>query len=113
MVIKQTLRNVVGVGLSLVALSALMLLTRPSESNLGLSFAPLIFLWLLVYYSGGIVVDVVFKNARKRIARALRAVVASSVTLLAMFNALGNVSALDTVVLILLAALGSFYVTRI
>ncbi len=112
MVINKKMRNIVGAALSIGGLTAFLLLTKPSESNLGLSFAPLLFLWASIYFIGGVLADFVLKQVRRSVVQVLRVVVASSVTLLVMFSALGGVSVLDTIVLVMLAGLGSFYFSR-
>lgn len=105
--------SVVGLIVSGVALTSFLLLTRPSETNLGLSFAPVLFLWGFVYFLVGVCAEIVARNRRVGIVRASRVIVATSVSLFVMFHALGDVSLLDTVVLFALAGLGSFYFSRL
>jgi hypothetical protein len=112
MVSRRFMKNGAGLAISLTILAVILLMSRPSETNLGLSFAPLLLLWAIIYFSGGIVVDTLLKNARRSVAQVVRVIVASSVTLLVMFNALASVSPLDIFILVSLAALGSFYFSR-
>lgn len=100
----------------LVACSTALLLvlffTQPSETNVALSFAPLLFFWGVIYFLCGLVAKLVFRQARAGIVQVVRIALASSITLMIMFGALGEVSVLDMVVLFALATLGSFYFSR-
>lgn len=102
---------------SIAAVSAVLLIvflvsTRPSEDNFGLSFVPLLFLWVLLYSVSGLLMRVLFKNMRSSLSQMIRIAGASSAVLVVMFNALGQLSLIDVVVLLLLVSLGSFYFSR-
>lgn len=89
-----------------------MVLTRPSEDNLALSFVPLVFLWVLLYFLSGYILISLFKNVRHVIVQMVRIGFSSSITMLVMFSALGQLSVIDIVVLMALVVLGSFYFSR-
>lgn len=105
-------RNIAGAAVSFVGLFGFLLFTQPSEDNFGISFAPLILLWALLYFVSGLVLVAAFRHTRHIMVQVLRVAIASSVTLLVMFQALGDVSILDGFVLLALGALGSFYFSR-
>lgn len=98
--------------ISLGGLLVVLVSTRPSEDNFGLSFVPLLFLWVLLYSGSGLLMRVVFRTMRSSLSQMIRIAGASSVVLTVMFNALGQLSTLDVVVLLLLVTLGSFYFSR-
>ena len=99
-------------GLSLVVLLGFLFLTKPSEDNFALSFAPIVMLWVLLYFSVGLFFSYLFKGTRPSIVRMARITLATSVSMLVMFSALGQLTFIDVGVLFLLASLGSFYFSR-
>lgn len=105
-------KNTAGAVLSFVALLGFLAVTSPSEDNFAISFVPLVLLWVTLYFLGGAVALYVFKSPRRAVLQMVRITVASAVTMLVMFGALGQLSLMDTFVLIALATLGSFYFSR-
>lgn len=97
---------------SAASLLVFLVTTRPSENNFRLSFIPLLFLWVLLYASSGLVIKLFFRQMRRSLSQMIRIASASSIVLLIMFRALGQLSAIDVIVLMALVVLGSFYFSR-
>lgn len=104
--------SLVGLAVSTVGLFGFLLFTKPSDTNLTISFVPLLFFWGMLYFLSGTVFILILRHTRPVMVRVLRIAFASSATLYVMFRALGQVSLLDTFVLLALAIVGSFYFSR-
>lgn len=97
---------------SLAGLIVFLISTQPSEHNFRLSFVPLLFLWIFLYSIVGIFVRLLFRSMRRSLSQVIRIAAASSIVLLIMFRALGQLSAIDIFVMLALVVLGSFYFSR-
>lgn len=112
MKIPRTVSQVSMMAVSGFALVVFLVSTRPSENNFRLSFIPLLLFWILLYASLGLLIRALFRHTRNSLSQMIRIAGASSIVLLIMFRALGQLSIIDVVVLLALVVLGSFYFSR-
>ena len=112
MEMSQRVRLIVGTVVSFVTLFGFLFNTRPSEDNFLLSFIPLVLLWVLVYFTIGLIFNLFFKNVRAVVVRMIRISTASTAAVMVMFGALGQLSFIDGVGLLALVLLGAFYFSR-
>ena len=96
---------------SFVLLLSFFLFTSPSENSFILSFMPLILVWI-VAFSFIMLLKPLFGRLPKSYIKTIAVTIASVVTMLVMFSALGQLAFFDIALLLILAVVGVFYFRR-
>lgn len=110
----MTIRKLFSFGLfplSLTGLLVFLMSTRPTNNNFLLVLVPIGLLWLTVF-SMVMFVSTVRKDIHRLRLRILAATLATCLTLLTMFSALGQLSVFDVLLLASLGVLSIFYFHR-
>ena len=106
----KLLRSMVLASIVAVLVTYLMF-TNPQETNVGLTFLPLIFLWLSAFIAATFI-NLLLKSISPGMLYTFSATLATTITFLVMFSALGSVGKFDVLLLIALASTMVFYVRR-
>jgi len=101
--------------LALTSLSSLLVFltfTQPSSDNFSFSLIPLVLLWLTIFSSVGLLMKYLINRSVLKKYRVASTTIATTTVFVVMFSALGQLQVFDTLLLVVLMALGVFYFSR-
>lgn len=109
---KKTIRhNLIILFSSLSVFIVVLLLTNPAEKGFLFTLVPISLIWMMTYSSVHILITSAL-GLKRGMVISLASSIASVVSLLAIFSALGDISFIDFILLTSLAVLLNFYLIR-